>query len=347
MKYVIFADPHLSGKDREYVDLDGKKYPRKEFYVINNMYNALEQFKVENPEEEKNLIIAGDIFHHKNYAHASSEDLFSQFLFNFEDWNKFIIAGNHDVSDKTDNPITLLSHLKHKNYKNLTILEPGETLILENKILLLPWSKNFLEVLQEKLESYKNLEVLVGHFGINEAVLSSGLSHVDRITFKDLSLYFKMIILGHYHKPQLLENEHSKLIYVGSVIQENWGESNEEKRYIVFDSETYEFQSIPTIYPRYITEFTNEIDFVKNTMKEKLDEDQIRIQTHSEEIYDFCKDNGIECVVKLEKSVGKEDDEQIKTIDMTTNVYLEYLKYKNIEESEYDIYLEKLDEIIG
>ena len=67
MKYVIFADPHLSGKDREYVDLDGKKYPRKEFYVINNMYNALEQFKVENPEEEKNLIIAGDIFHHKNY----------------------------------------------------------------------------------------------------------------------------------------------------------------------------------------------------------------------------------------------------------------------------------------
>jgi len=346
MKYVIFADPHLAGKDKEFIDLDGKKYPRKEFYVINNMYNALERFKVEYPDEEKNLIIAGDIFHHKNYAHASSEDLFSQFISHFEDWNKYIITGNHDVSDKTENPITLLSHMKHKKYQNLTILEPGETLILEDKILLLPWSKNFLDTLRDKIESNPEIEVLISHFGVNEAVLSSGLSHVDRITFKDLSVYFKMIILGHYHKPQLLENENSKLIYVGSVVQENWGESNEDKRYIIFDSDSCEYDSIPTIYPRYITRYTDNIDDVKTIVKEGLDEDQIRIQTMSEELYDYCNNNGVYCVLQLEKSLGAEDDDQIKTIDLTSNIFLEYLKYKKIDDGEHEYYLKKLDEIM-
>jgi DNA repair exonuclease SbcCD nuclease subunit len=344
VKYVVFADLHLSGKDSEYVDLDGKKYPRKEYFTMTNMWNALEDFKSRYPKEQKNLIIAGDVFHHKNYAHASSKDLLSQFLSFFNDWNIYILAGNHDVSDKTEKPITLFSDLKYNHNKNLVILEPGECEILENKILLLPWSKNFLDVLKDKIENNK-IEVLISHFGINEAVLNSGLSHIDRVAFKDLSEYFKTIILGHYHKPQILRNDRSKLIYVGSVVQENWGESGDEKRYIIYDSETDDYESIPTLYPKYILCETDDIEIINNKLKEKSDEDSLKVKTKDEKIYNFCQKNKINCC--LINPNEESNNDEIKTIDLSKNIYVEYLKYKKIDESLHDVYLEKLTELIG
>ena len=88
-------------------------------------------------------------------------------------------------------------------------------------------------------------EYLISHFGLNEGSLSSGISIVADIGLKDLKNY-KTVILGHYHKPQEIANSSTKVYYIGSPIQLDRGEKNEEKRFLVVDFSTGEIESIPT-----------------------------------------------------------------------------------------------------
>lgn len=79
--------------------------------------------------------------------------------------------------------------------------------------------------------------VLFGHFQVIGCTLNSGVAH-DGIP-KDVLASFRIGFLGHVHKPQAVT---SKIHYVGSPFQQNFGESGEAKRVAIFDTETLEVE---------------------------------------------------------------------------------------------------------
>jgi len=341
MKYLVFADFHFSGRDSQFID-DEYFYPAKTYIKTKIFEEALQNF----PKQDKKIcIISGDIFHEKDYVHASSLKLFCHVISTFTDWTFYLLVGNHDVSDKSKSPISLLSFLKElPGLNHVHILESGEYEIINQRILLLPWCKDIEETLSEIVENNPQVNVLISHLGVNEAQLSSGKCGVDKITFQSLSQQFKTIVLGHYHKPQELSNDKSQLVYIGSCIQENWGEAGEDKRYVIYDDETNDIKFIENKnYPKFMVHIAETVDEVKNVLKGHDSFNHLKIKTNTVEVKDYCTANDILCVLNRVKSDAQE---LLRTIDSDgQNIYNEYLKLQDVNDQETEKYMEVLRKI--
>jgi DNA repair exonuclease SbcCD nuclease subunit len=319
VKYIFIADLHLSAFSSESM-VEG--LPEKLYYKIKVLENILSENDVEN------IMILGDIFHTKSIIHSIALNTFAKFLEKNKDRNFIMLNGNHDSSSRTGDGVSALKSLEW--IPNVTVMYDAKAI---DDILLVPWNpKNMLETI--KVNSGK-CRYLASHFGLNEASLSNGISIVSDIGLKDLISYDK-VFLGHYHSPQSVGN----VTYIGSVIQEDWGEKNEEKRYIIFDTETGEHQSIPTKgYKKHI-----ELDLSKNNKfdvvqkaKELLEEGNI-VRMKTTEVMDMS-DTDIQC------RVISEVQEDITNRGLTTSMSLKdkmkkYLEIRNIPEELHDIYLE-------
>ena len=116
------------------------------------------------------------------------------------------------------------------------------------EIICVPYSRNVSN--QVRLNRSK---ILISHFGLNEGILNSGMSIVSDLSVKDLIGKYELVLLGHYHKPQEIVQDNFSLYYVGSLIQLDWGEKDDEKRFLVVDSDTLSVSSIPiSTYKRHI-----------------------------------------------------------------------------------------------
>lgn len=82
--------------------------------------------------------------------------------------------------------------------------------------------------------------ILLGHFQVKGCSMNSGpaLSGVP----KDLLSKFGLVLLGHIHKPQSLS---TRIHYVGSPFQQNFGEANENKRVGIVDTDSLEVVWVP------------------------------------------------------------------------------------------------------
>jgi DNA repair exonuclease SbcCD nuclease subunit len=89
--------------------------------------------------------------------------------------------------------------------------------------------------------------VVIGHFQLTGCVMNSGIS-LEGVP-NELLKHVKLALLGHVHKGQaVLPHVH----YIGSPFQQNFGESNEDKRVAIVDTATLEYQWVPiTNFPEY------------------------------------------------------------------------------------------------
>jgi len=136
--------------------------------------------------------------------------------------------------------------------------------------LYVPFSNNFLQ----EIKNSQSADILLSHIGLNEAVLQSGLSKVDKISISDIAK-FKLALLGHYHRPQNFSNENTSVWYAGSLISKDWNDKNETKRFLVYDTETLEIESvniecgIPRFIEYIITDITDKVKIFEQAEKDK------------------------------------------------------------------------------
>ncbi len=161
---------------------------------------------------------------------------------------------------------------------------------------------------------------------------------------KDLVGKYDLVLLGHYHKPQEIIGADTKLFYVGSPIQLDWGEKGDEKRFLVVDTDTLDVQSIPTTgYKKYI-----EFEINSSNKSEVL------------EAAKEANDKGHHIKVLKTDNVSIESDE-FRIIDKTerdiTNrgidssmsmqdKHTKYLSIKEIDDAEHNEYLKEALEIL-
>jgi len=336
MKAVVSADIHLSayGSD-EIVEESG--LPQRLHSIMTTLYQMSDYAR----KHKCNIIFAGDVFHNKSIIHSIAQSLFLDYIRKNDDIFFHIIDGNHDLSSKSGVGVSALKCVD--NEKNVKTYHVGEK--VEN-ILFVPWNKYMIPSIKDS-----SADFLISHFGLNEGMLNSGISIVSDISLKDLKNY-KYVILGHYHKPQFIENDKTKVYYVGSPIELDRGERGDDKRFLVIDTEKFTIESIPTIGYRknYVFEITseNKDEILKQAkvLKEQGHDVQLRKIDSSVSLDEFEEEFTI-----IDRS---EIDITNRGIHMNMDdreKFLMYLKIKEIPENIQEFYLngalEIIDEVKG
>lgn len=265
MKLAISGDLHLSRYWQDRV-VNKSHLPER---LDSTIFSFLEVVSYCKKNDISNIALAGDIYHGKSIISNLAQNLFKEIIIRNKKIKFILIDGNHDLCSQREGSVSSLGVFSE--YPNVFTCINGEAKEFDNgKILLLPYCNNLYDRIKEI--SNGKYDILISHFGLNEAQLSSGISIVSDIKLSDLVNKFKIVVLGHYHKPQMICNNNIKLWYCGSLIQLDWGEQGEEKRFLILDTDTNEVISIPTTkYKKYVKfDLSNNDDIVTITNQARL-----------------------------------------------------------------------------
>lgn len=234
MEFVATADIHahtyynVAGFDKEF----GSVRLRHIAEVLNQILRYC------NEHEIKTFLVLGDIFHTRGYISTfvvkSLHDVLEHF--NKNGIEVVLLAGNHDQATK-DYTITALSVFRGV----AKIIEKPE---VYKDCLFLPYTNSSEQV--EELLSKHNTDIVFGHLGVSGGTVGEEdyelNSELKPEVFKDC----KLVLLGHYHKPQVLSN----IVYVGSPLHINFSDSGQTKGFVHYEHGKLHF--IRTKYPEFI-----------------------------------------------------------------------------------------------
>lgn len=327
MKAVIVGDVHLSLYSQDSII---KGLPRRLYYLM-KVLNDIAIYAIKN--DIGTFVIAGDLFHTKSIIHSLAQSLLLDFVKKYSRDLKFIVIdGNHDMSSKAGDGVSALKCLDDVD-SVLMIHEATEV----DKIAFVPWNpKTMKEYIKESKADY-----LVSHFGLNEAMLNSGISIVSDIGLKDLK-HFKACFVGHYHSPQHVGN-----VYIpGSIIQLDWGEKNEEKRFLVVDTHLDTIESVVIDgYQKHI-----EIEITSENAEEVLKEAAVLKESgnfvkllKTDDIDTSAIKNEFQIVDKTERDITNRG---IDTSMSTEDKLKSYLAIKGIPKEKHEAYINQAKSII-
>lgn len=236
MKFAFTADIHLSRYGQDKIE-DESNLPERLHSIKNALYEIAD-YCVAN--DIRVIVIGGDLLHGKSVIYAIAQEIMIEYFEKYQDLIIFyVIDGNHDLSGKGETVVSALRPLG--NIHNVRWVRFDQTKHLEDDdILFVPYSYNLPNVIKKN-----KAKILISHFGLSEGMLNSGMSIISDLSVKHLRNKYQLVLLGHYHKPQEIIEPGFSLYYVGSPIQLDWGEKNDEKRFLVVDSDTMDIQSIP------------------------------------------------------------------------------------------------------
>ena len=324
------GDIHLSGYQSDLLTKDG--LTRRLSAIMHSLRTIGEYCRSNSIQFFE---IWGDLINDKDLIYTVAQTAFKDFLVEYSDLEFIIISGNHDLSSTGETQVSAISVFD--GYPNVTVV--NDILKQDNRIYL-AYSHQIFDTLKQLEAS----DILISHFGINEAMLQSGLSISTNVRLADLKK-FKLVLLGHYHKPQDLNNDCTRLYYSGNITHLTWNDKNEQKRFIVYDDESLEVTSIP------LTGFPEFKEFVINTKEESIsvleEAEKARNAGHYVRVKKLI-DGELDApsdilVIEQQKEVDVTD----RGVDMTqtTDVKMRnYMKIKDIPEEEYDEYISVLQE---
>ena len=334
MRFATIADLHLSKYSQDKIE-DSTNLPERLSSIKESLYEVAHYCR---NNGIKYIVDAGDTLHNKSIIYATAQNIMLQYFKDFPDLFFVVIDGNHDLSGKGDDVVSALQALDNlpmvKWVRHDTIYRMDS-----EGILFIPYSYNLPKIIKENKS-----RILISHFGLNEGVLNSGVSVIADISLKDLTGRYELVELGHYHKPQEIINDQIKLYYVGSLIQLDWGEKGDQKRFLVTDTDTLQVDSIPiSSYKKHIEiEVTtdNKDEAIKNANVAKKNGDHVKVIL--KEKVDISKE--IKDIVIIDKTQSDITNRGITSSMSQEDRLRKFLEIKEINEA--DIYLSVAKEII-
>ena len=237
MKFAHIADTHIRNL----------KYHYEYRIIFDKMYEALRE------EEVDCIIHCGDLAHTKTQLSPEYFEMATNFLRSLADIAPtYIIPGNHDGNLKNSNrqdAITpIIDALEHPNLHLLK--DSGETELGDN------FTINVLSVFdtenwQDPSDSTKvNIALHHGSISGCKTDLNWTMQHGEN----DISIFdaFDYAFLGDIHKTNQILDEHGRIRYCGSTVQQNHGETNDKGLLVwdVTDKENFTCKHIAILNPR-------------------------------------------------------------------------------------------------
>lgn len=337
MKFAYIADIHLSRYGQDSVNSESNLPER--LHMLKNTLCQIADYCVENDIDQ--IVIGGDILHGKSVIYAIAQKVMLEFFRKYADTIHFtVIDGNHDVSGKGTDAVSALEPLASE--PNVLWISMKDKYFQNENILFIPHSPDMVKIIKSS-----SADILVSHFGLNEGKLNSGISIVSDIGMKDLRENYKLVLLGHYHKPQEIIEDNISLYYVGSPIQLDWGEKNDEKRFLIVDTHTLTVESIPTSgYAKHI-----ELKIDNENKHEILEEaKRLKEQGHLVNVIAETKVDlsGLNTDIKIIDKTDKDVTNRGISINMSERERLiRYMEIQGIPEEKREIYLQYAIKLIG
>ncbi len=333
MKFAYTADIHLSKYGQDTIEQTSSLPER--LHSIKTVLTQIAKYCI--AYDIDTVIIGGDLLHGKSIIYAIAQKIMLDYFRKYPNLTFYVIDGNHDLSGKGFDAISSLISLDNEpNVKR--IKEDNE--MLEN-ILFVPYSYDMVKIIK-----ICKADILISHFGLNEGILNSGISIIADIGLKDLIGKYKLVLLGHYHKPQEIVNDNINLYYVGSPVQLDWGEKNEEKRFLVVDTETLQVESIPTTgYKKYLEyEITeeNKQEIIERARKEQQCGSYVKIVKKDK----IDLGNNIDDLQIIDKTEIDITNRGISSSMSKADIFRRYVEAKEIPENEIENYLKAATQLI-
>lgn len=296
MKFGFSSDWHMSAYSQDNIDKE-TRLPRTLNDIVKALKNMLD-YCVANSVDK--FIVGGDLLHGKSIIYAIAQSCLLDLFRAYSNIHFVVIDGNHDLSLKGKDAVSALKSIdKEPNVcriKDVFYKDPV------NNIMYVPYSYNMVDIIKNNQAKY-----LISHFGLNEAQLSSGISIVSDISLKDLKGKYGRALLGHYHTPQEIINDYIKVYYSGSVVQLDWGEKHEDKRFLIVDTVKDTIESIPTEgYRKYYSipmTFENKNESIEEARKLREQGHLVRLERLEKvDVSDISNDFVV--VDKVEKEIS-------------------------------------------
>lgn len=234
-KLGIFSDFHLGVESDSKLRIDEAKSCMK--WIIKTFKN----------EGVDWVVFCGDFFNSRysinvNTLNAGIE-LMQDLAYNFE--KIILIEGNHDTYYKNTNVVNSVTFLKNltKNDNIIVVDEkPFFLKIMDLSFGFYPWGYGLEKV--DEIEGYETPNFGFGHFELNGVEQAGSISTGNKYSLHDMFKLGETIFSGHYHKNKVYHDLQSKkfLYMIGSPLQLNWGEYNQEKIILTLDASTTEFK---------------------------------------------------------------------------------------------------------
>ena len=301
------------------------------------------------------IIIAGDVFNDKSKLSPEVIEIFDWFITNLSKIAKqkiIIVPGNHDKNEKNNNRLDAVSPVinmisNNINYNNIIFSNKTEVIELEDLVIV---NYSIFEKLEYKnlflTEEQKKKPVIGIYHGIINN-LENDIGFKLQTTEKhDFSLC-DLVCCGDIHKRSIFNVNGVLCGMAGSVLQQNFGES-EEKGGIIWtinskENIKYKFFNLnnPYLFKTIkLSEYDSVKSNIKSTWKIRIDDDlndTLKLNKASKEL----NNQGFEIKLKA-NNILREDKIDLSNIKTLKNINQNIKeKYKEI----YDIYGDDLIEI--
>lgn len=263
-------------------DIHIRNFQRLDEYAeeLKTFMSQCKELASEYKQEEVRILISGDILHQKLNISPELIVFVSSFLRELEKIAKVIvISGNHDlVVNNTSRKDSLTAIFDTASFENSIFLD--EFLDYQSGVLIdenITWALYSIhdgfsrpDIEMARAEHPENTVVGLYHGVINGATLNNGTvmdGGVDMVFFEGCDI----VMAGDIHKRQTLKRGDVIIVYPGSLIQQNFGETVTQHGFVKWDMQekTHEFVDVPTDYGLYDIEISS-IEDIDN------DNEQIR-----------------------------------------------------------------------
>ena len=228
------------------------------------------------------LIICGDFFDNRNEIGVRTISVASELMNIFNNFEVILITGNHDQFYRNRNDIHSTSIFEGR--KNVTVIDSLRSLKFGDKnITFIPWG--------EDLTKIKKCDAIFGHLEINGFMMTLGKLAEGKTDAKVLTGKAPLIFSGHFHLREEREYKNSKIIYVGSPYQMNWGEAGNIPGYYIVDLDNMNYEFFENIVsPRHIKMTSKKLklkDIPGNIVSVEIDPsmDDIEIENIKNKVY--------------------------------------------------------------
>jgi len=220
--------------------------------ILEEIRGLCNQFSVDG------ILFAGDMFHIRPGLGSMKIPTFNAVydaIAKLKIGRKFVglLVGNHDQGNKSGT-----EHSIHAFKSIVTVMDERTWYTFEANneqicVFAVPASTD-LDGLRKDIGEAKNYlkpnedvvaKIMLGHLGIDGAEVGNNFRLRDDNVLSVGDLWpqdFDHVFLGDYHKPQKLA---SNVYYIGATHHHNWGDANQRRRVLLWDTESHEIGDIP------------------------------------------------------------------------------------------------------
>lgn len=229
------------------------------FDMLNKFVSKCIKIQADNnlERDEMRIVVAGDLFENKISVSNEANIAASWFLTHLSDiCDVIVVCGNHDYLANNKNrvdsitPIVSIANNEKVRYIDSELMFESGYVVDDNIVWCLystfdDFNTPDLTTLEVDYPNNDFVKVGLIHGDINGAVSDTNRvtdKGLDPSTFADVDF----VIAGHIHKHQEIKKNGVKIVYCSSLIQQNNGESIHGHGYVVWDTETcdYEFMEL-------------------------------------------------------------------------------------------------------